>query len=115
MTEKKQRPLKARKGVDILDLNKELEELKLKMTPLNTAKFIAGTVISLGATAAVFALMKGGLAGSKGVTKLLMKLGIFVLACKAGDVAEEYFKETFTEAQEAFSDAKKVSEEKKDV
>ncbi len=89
-----------------MDLTKELEELKSKMTPVNTAKFIAGTVISLGATAAVIALMRSGLAGSKGVTKLLMKLGIFVLACKAGDVAEKYFKETFNEAQDALKDMK---------
>ena len=95
-----------------MDLTKELEELKLKMTPLNTAKFVAGTVISLGATAAVIAMMKSGLSGSKGVTKLLMKLGIFVLACKAGDVAESYFKETFDEAQGAIKDMRE--EEKKD-
>lgn len=89
-----------------MDITKELEELKVKITPLNTAKFIAGTVVSLGATAAVIALMKSGLSGSRGVTKLLMKLGIFVLACKAGDVAEKYFKETFDEAQDALKEMK---------
>lgn len=94
-----------------MDIAKELEELKLKMTPLNTAKFLAGTVVSLGATAAVIALMKSGLAGSKGVTKLLMKLGIFVLACKAGDVAEKYFKETFDEAQDALKEMKEEDKE----
>lgn len=94
-----------------MDLTKELEKLKLKMTPLNTAKFIAGTVISLGATAAVIAMMKSGLSGSKGVTKLLMKLGIFVLACKAGDVAESYFKETFDEAQGALKEMKEEEKE----
>lgn len=94
-----------------MDLNKELEELKAKATPANTAKFLIGTLISLGATSAVIALMKSGLAGSKGVTKLLMKLGIFVLACKAGDVAENYFKETFDGAADAFSDAQKEAKE----
>ena len=94
-----------------MDIAKELEELKLKMTPMNTAKFVAGTVISLGATAAVIALMKSGLVGSKGVTKLLMKLGIFVLACKAGDVAEKYFKETFDEAQGALKEMKEEEKE----
>ena len=89
-----------------MDLNKELQELKTKITPMNTAKFIAGTIVSLGATAAVIALMKTGLNGSKGVTRLLMKLGIFALACKAGDVAEKYFRETFDEAQEAFREGK---------
>ena len=98
-----------------MDINKEISELKAKMTPANTVKFVAGTLISLGATAAVIALMKGGLTGSKGVTKLLMKLGIFALACKAGDVAEDYFKETFTEAEEALKESreeiKKAAEE----
>lgn len=93
-----------------MDLTKEINELKAKMTPINTAKFLAGTLISLGATAAVIALMKSGLSGSKGVTKLLMKLGIFVLACKAGDVAENYFKETFDEAQSAFKETQKEEE-----
>ena len=94
-----------------MDLTKEINELKAKITPLNTAKFLAGTLISLGATAAVIALMKSGLAGSKGVTKLLMKLGIFALACKAGDVAESYFKETFDEAQSALKDMQKEETE----
>ena len=95
----------------MLSLNKELEDLKLKMTPLNTAKFVAGTVVSLGATAAVIALMKSGLGGSKGVTKLLMKLGIFVLACKAGDVAEDYFKDRFDEITDAFKEAQEETKE----
>jgi len=93
-----------------MDLNKELEELKAKITPMNTAKFLAGTVISLGAYAAIIAMMKTGLAGSKGVTKLLMKLGIFILACKAGDVAKDYFNDTFDDAQKAI---KEMQEEEK--
>lgn len=88
-----------------MDIEKELNELKSKMTPIGTAKFIAGTLASLGATAAVIALMKGPLQGSRGVTKLLMKLGIFILACKAGDVAENYLKETVDDAEKAFKEA----------
>ena len=93
-----------------MDLNKEFEELKAKITPVNTAKFLAGTVISLGAYAAVVALMKSGLIGSRGVTKLLMKLGIFILACKAGEVAKGYFEETFDDAEKAL---KEMHEEEK--
>lgn len=89
-----------------MDIEKELNELKSEITPLKTFKFVAGTLISLGATAAVIGMMKSPLNGSKGVTKLLMKLGIFVLACKAGDVAEDYFKKTITEAEKAFEEAK---------
>ena len=94
-----------------MDLNKELEEFKKKITPTNTAKFVIGSVISVGATAAVMACMKSGLAGTKGITKLLIKLGIFVLACKVGDTAEEYFNDKFTEVQEAFKDAQKDVQE----
>lgn len=94
-----------------MDFNKELEELKAKMTPMNTAKFIAGTLVSLGATAAVIAVMKGGLASSKGITKLLMKLGIFVIACKAGDVAKDYFEKSVDEYVEEFKDAKETVKE----
>lgn len=94
-----------------MDLNKELEEIKAKITPMNTAKFVAGTLISLGATAAVIGFMKTGLTGSRGLTKLLMKLGIFVLACKAGDVAEGYFKDMVTEAEEAFKEGTKEATE----
>lgn len=89
-----------------MDIEKELNALKSEITPLKTFKFVAGTLISLGATAAVIGMMKSPLNGSKGVTKLLMKLGIFVLACKAGDVAEDYFKKTITEAENAFEEAK---------
>lgn len=84
-----------------MNFEKEIQDLKAKMTPLNTIKFLTGTLISLGATAAVIAMMKNPLLGAKGITKLLMKLGIFALACKAGDVAEDYFKEKFDECQEA--------------
>lgn len=93
-----------------MDIEKELNELKAQITPMNTAKFLAGTVISLGATAAVIGILKGALPGSRGVTKLLMKLGIFVLACKAGDVAEDYFRKTTDEAEKAFREAKQEME-----
>ena len=89
-----------------MDIEKELQELKAQITPTNAIKFLAGTIISLGATAAVFGMMKGSLAGSKGVTKLLMKLGIFILACKAGDVADDYFKKKADEIEETFVEAK---------
>lgn len=89
-----------------MDFEKELNELKSQITPMNTLKFLAGTLISLGATAAVIGMMKGPLAGSRGVTKLLMKLGIFVLACKAGDVAKDYFEKYADDAEKAFNETK---------
>jgi hypothetical protein len=87
-----------------MDLNKELEELKAKVTPMSTGKFIIGTLISLGATAAVVGLFKNPIEGTKGLTKLMMKLGIFVMGCKAGDIAEKYFNETFDETINAFKE-----------
>lgn len=80
-----------------MDINKEIEDLKKQFTPMSAAKFIAGTIISLGATAAVCAALKNPLQGAKGLTKLMMRLGIFVLGCKAGDVAEKYFNDTVDE------------------
>ena len=94
-----------------MDLNKELAELKAKITPMSTAKFLAGTVASLGATAAVIALMKSGLSGSRGITKLLMKLGIFVLACKAGEVAKDYLEEYVTEMEDAYHEMQNEAKE----
>lgn len=95
-----------------MDLNKELEELKAKVTPMSTGKFIMGTLISLGTAAAVVGLFKNPIDGAKGLTKLMMKLGIFVLGCKAGDIAEKYFNDTVDETMKAF---KETQEEMKAV
>ena len=89
-----------------MDLNKELEELKSKVTPISTIKFITGTIISLGTAAAVVGAFRNPIEGAKGLTKLMMKLGIFVLGCKAGDVAEKYFSDTVDETIKTFQEAK---------
>lgn len=89
-----------------MNFEKDFEELKAQMTPVNVGKFVMGTIISLGATAAVVALMKSPLHSAKGITKLMMNLGIFVLGCKAGDIAEKYFNETMDETVKAFNEAK---------
>ena len=95
-----------------MSIENDIAQLKEQFTPTNAAKFILGTLASLGAAAAVVALMQGPLNGSKGMTKLLMKLGIFVLAGKAGDIAETYLKETLDDAEQAFKEAQKdVKEE----
>ena len=93
-----------------MDLNKELTELKEKVTPVSTAKFLAGTLISIGAASAVTMLFKGSTQGMKGLMKLLTKLGIFVLGCKAGEMAEEYFSETI---DKMIKSLKEVQEEEK--
>ena len=90
-----------------MDINKELEDLKKQFTPVSAMKFITGTVISLGATAAVVAMFKNSLIGAKGITKLMMRLGIFALGCKAGDIAEKYFNDTIDELSKTFNEAKK--------
>lgn len=93
-----------------MDLNKELQELKEKVTPFNTIKFISGTIISLGAAAAFVGIFKEPLRNAKGITKLMMKLGIFVLGCKAGEVAENYFTDTMDETIRTFKEAKEEVE-----
>ena len=98
----------------MVDLNRELTEIKQKATPVNTAKFLIGTVVSMGAFAAVTALMKGSLSNSKGVAKLMMRLGIFILGCKAGDVAEEYFSERIESIIKAFNEAKEETKNESD-
>ena len=95
-----------------MDLNKELTELKAKVTPVNTAKFLIGTLISFGAMEAVVATLKSPLQGAKGLMKLMMRLGIFVLGCKAGDVAEKYFSDTVDEIMKSFKEAREEEEKK---
>ena len=74
-----------------MKINETLSEWKKKTTPAETFKTVAGTIVGCGAMAAVVALMRGSTAGTKGVTKLMMKAGIFVLGCRVGDEAEKYF------------------------
>lgn len=94
-----------------MDFEKSLNEWKENVTPARTAKFIIGTLINLGATAAIIGMMKTPLIGSRGVTKLLMRLGIFVLACKAGDVAEDHFRGKFDEYEKELKEWKNMAEQ----
>ena len=91
----------------MMQLPKEFDELKKKITPESTIKFIAGTLVSLGATAATIGIFGLPLRNSKGITKLLMKLGIFFLGCKAGDVAKDCFKETYDDTKAALEEGKR--------
>ena len=93
-----------------MDINKEIEDLKKQFTPVSALKFIAGTVVAFGATAAVVAALKNPMQGAKGLTKLMMNLGIFVLGCKAGDVAEKYFNKTVDDTIKSIQEAKKEAE-----
>lgn len=74
-----------------MDLEKELAEIRQEITPIKTIKFISGTIVSCGAMAAIVAALKGPISSAKGITKLMMRFGVFILGCKAGDIAEEYF------------------------
>lgn len=89
-----------------MDIEKELAEIKSKITPINTAKFLMGTVISCGAMAAIVAALRNPIQSAKGITKLMMRLGVFVLGCKAGDVAEEYFNGIVDQLVKTFNDSK---------
>lgn len=85
---------------------KVLEEFKKQFTPLNASKIVVGTLISLGATAAVIAMFKDPIKGAKGLAKILMASGVFILGCKAGDVAEDYFKNKVDEVAETVHEIK---------
>lgn len=92
-------------------INEEaLVEFKKKLTPINAGKAIFGTLVSIGAAAAVIAAFRNPLKASSGILKLLMAAGVFVLACKAGDIADEHLKET---VDDWTSTAKEISEELK--
>ena len=96
-----------------VEVNQEaLIELKKQLTPLNAGKIVFGTLISIGATAAIIAALSNPLKASKGIIKLLMAAGVFVLACKAGDIAENHFKEKVDSIAETVRDfQKEVNEE----
>ena len=95
--------------------NNSLIELKQNVTPAKTAKFLAGTVVSCGAMAAVCAALKIPVQNAKGLTKLMMRIGIFVLGCKAGDMAEEYFNKTVDEFMEAVHETKEELQHEPDA
>ena len=88
-----------------MDFSKEFQDIKEKATPLNALKFVTGTIISLGTAAAVVALFKDPIKNARSVTKIMMKLGVFVLGCKVGDVAEKYFNDTVDETVKTFKEA----------
>ena len=98
-----------------MDFNKELSEIKEKVTHITTMKFLAGTVISCGAMAAIVAALKNPIQGAKGLTKLMMRLGIFVLGCKAGDVAEKYFNDTVDQVIQVFNESKEETKDESDT
>ena len=87
---------------------KELKELKKALTPYNITKYCAGYIISAGAFLAIVAILKRPMGASKGLIRLLTKLGIFILACKAGDVAQKYFCDTADEVRDSIKDIKEA-------
>lgn len=83
-----------------------LMELKSYLTPKKAIKAVLGTLVSLGATAAVISMFRNPIKASKGIIKLLMIMGVFMLGCKAGDVAEEQCKQTIDNLVETADDFK---------
>jgi len=78
-----------------VQINEEaLADLKKQLTPMNTFKVIFGTLVSLGATAAVIMAFKDPIKGAKGLMKLLIGAGVLIIGDKVGDIAEEHFKDT---------------------
>lgn len=92
----------------------DLDEIKKQLSAKNAFKVIFGTLISLGATAAVIALMKNPIKGAHGIVKILMSMGIFVVGCKVGDVAEDYFEEKVDDLSEMVKDIRNEIKEEGD-
>ena len=76
-------------------------------------KMGAGLVVGFAADIAVGALFHAHIPPQRGFVKLLTKLGIFVLAMKAGEEAEEYFYKVMDDTKAAMNEAKE--EAKKEV
>lgn len=70
-------------------------------------KMAAGMIVGIGADMALSALLGAHVPESVGWRKLLRRIGIFVLAMKAGEDAENYFNRVYEETQNALNEAKK--------
>lgn len=83
-----------------------------------TLKFGVGLAIGIAADMALTCILKTHIPAGKGVTKLMMRLGVFMLAMKAGDDVENYFydvvdgtKNVYQEMkQEAMKAAKEIAD-----
>jgi hypothetical protein len=71
-----------------------------------TIKFGVGMVVGISVDLALTALLKGHIPPGKGVTRWLIKLGIFGMAMKAGEDVENYFYKVVDDTKEAFNEAK---------
>ena len=73
-------------------------------------KMAAGMIVGIGADMALSALLGTHVPEGVGWRKLMRRLGIFVLAMKAGEEAENYFNKVFEETRDALNDARKEME-----
>lgn len=71
-----------------------------------TLKLGAGMVIGMAADMAVAAILKQHIPVSRGITKLMIKLGIFAVAMKVGDDVETYFYKVADDAKATYMEAK---------
>lgn len=70
-------------------------------------KMAAGIIVGIGADMALSALLGAHVPECIGWKKALRRLGIFILAMKAGEDAENYFNQVFDETRDALSEARK--------
>lgn len=71
-----------------------------ELTLGSVLRFAVGTVISLGSAAAISYAFKDTIRSAKGIAKISMRLGIFVVGCKIGEDAETFFNKTVDETVE---------------
>lgn len=73
-----------------------------------TLKFGVGLLVGVAADMAVTALLKGHIPARRSFTGVMIRLGIFALAMKAGDDVENYFYEAVDATKDTYN---KVKEE----
>lgn len=100
-----------------MTINELKSTLRGEKTIGDTIKSVGGMVVGFGAdivaTMALTALTAGGAKSSKGLKKVAIGAGIFMLSMKIGEEVEEYFYKTCDGLKDAFSKAKKEVEEAK--
>ena len=88
-----------------------------------TIKLGVGLVVGFAADMAVTALLKGHIPPSKGITRLMIKLGVFAIAMKVGEDVENYVYKVADDAKQTYAEAKEearkavqeaIEEEKKE-
>jgi hypothetical protein len=85
---------------------KSLTSLKKADGIGETIKLGVGFAVGIAADVAITVLMKGHLPVTKGLTKWMVKLGIFAIGMKVGEDMETYFYKVCDDVKDTYNEAK---------